>query len=270
MMTHHKFISLFTLVIATSMLLGTCPAKAQSPISSTPNSPQSATPSPTSSPTPTPSPPVSPQEQKLSAQERRLLDERLDNLEDEVKGLSGSSAGLWKIWNGLVGIATGFFQAGWLVFAIAALMFFKGPISEILKALPPRIHSLTLKYNGFELSTSDVNEIVLEREILKTMISVSMADNSPDPEELAYIATRSKSMHGKLDVLTREDKMRIVEAAIQLAVADRIFKDSEYGAIKMKADQYQISDADLKKMVERECQSYGVALPPQLNSSSNP
>ena len=60
-------------------------------------------------------------------------------------------------------------------------------------------------------------------------------------------------MNSKLDVLEIDDKRRIIQAAIDLAVVDEDFKNEEYGAIKAKAAQYKISEADLNHMIEEAC-----------------
>ncbi|MCB9109078.1 MAG: hypothetical protein H6633_33260 [Anaerolineales bacterium] len=97
------------------------------------------------------------------------------------------------------------------------------------------------------------------------MLFIATVDHDPDPEELKEIAKISRRMgSSRLDVLKQEDKREIISAAIHLAVADGVFKDEEYGAIKSKANQYQLSEAEIDKMIIDVCISENISLPSKL------
>jgi len=110
----------------------------------------------------------------------------------------------------------------------------------------------------------DVDNIVLDREILKTMLFIATIDKDPSPSELELISEKASRMNSKLDVLDSDDKIKIIQAAIDLAAADRDFKNEEYGAIKAKAIHYNISESELNRMIKETCQTISIKLPEVL------
>jgi hypothetical protein len=250
------FSSAIPLILGAFILLAAsnAPTQRPSPLDTISAQLVTETPMPTLVPTPTPRPTASSQEDRLSASEVKLLDERLDALETEIKDLDNPLSAIGKSVLDVVGTVL---QSGWLVFAIICILTFRVPIGNILG----KIGSVHLKFGEFELSTSDVDKVVREREILRMMLAVATIDNDPAPEELAYIANISKTMDSKLDVLEDDDKLEIIRKAIGLAVADKEFKAVEYGAIKTRANQYKISDDQLETLIREGCQAANVPLP---------
>lgn len=201
-------------------------------------------------------------EQKLSELEMKMLDTRLDTIEEEFQSIDNSFDGFW---NNIFHLLEVFIQSGWFLFSIVFIVIFRFPINAILNEIPSRIGNTKFKFGDIEISVSDINDVVRQREILKTMLFIATVDHDPDPEELKEIAKISRRMgSSRLDVLKQEDKREIISAAIHLAVADGVFKDEEYGAIKSKANQYQLSEAEIDKMIIDVCISENISLPSKL------
>lgn len=215
----------------------------------------------TSSSTPTPTVTQSDFEQKLSEFETKMFDTRLDAIEEELQSIDNSFDGFW---NSIFRLLEVILQSGWFLFSIVFILLFRNPINAILKEIPSKIGHTRFRFGDLEVSVSDINDVVRQREILKTMLFIATVDNDPDPAEFKEIAKISRRMDSKLDVLNVEDKKEIIGAAIQLAVADRVFRSEEYGAIRSKANQYQLSEAEVDRLIRAVCSSENIPLPPQL------
>jgi hypothetical protein len=210
---------------------------------------------------PYPTPALLPQMQRLSDLEAQQIDARLDKVETELQDLKKPFTDSWNTLGSVIASVCG---SGWLIFAIIFLFLFSSQIRDVLKILPSRISNLKFKFGDTEITLVDVDNVVMEREILKTMIFVATIDDDPDPRELRVIYEKASRMNSKLDVLKKDDKEKIIQAAIDLATADAVFMSEEYVAIKTKAAQYKISDAEVNSMIRKACQDSGISLPPQL------
>ncbi len=244
------WISIFTALFITTRINTNVSALSATQVSPTPN--------PTPGPTLTPYPDQSEHIQRLLNEESQLTDARLDIIETELDEMqirrSGSQDVFFDFLKSLL-------QSGWLIFAIILVGWFHKEISEILRIVPNRLKEARVEWGDKKISVSIIDSIVLEREILKTMIAIATIDNDPDPSELAHIATVSKGMNSQLDVLQEDDKKQIIMAAINLAIADGDFRSEEYAAIRIKAEHYKISEMQLSNMIREACLTAGIALP---------
>jgi hypothetical protein len=267
-MSNREKLMLSFVMLVICVLFLTQMTYAQSVLQTTSTPAPRLTPTPESSPTPNATSTMAPQAQKLSALELQEFDKRLDELETELIDLNSPLSGFWSALGSLL---AAILSSGWLLVAVVFLFLFRSQVGDILRALPSKMSNAKIRFGDNEITLGDVDNVVLEREILKTMIFVATIDSDPSPLELKCISERSSQMNSKLDVLEVDDKRRIIQAAIDLAVVDKDFKNEEYGAIKAKAAQYNISEAYLNHMIEEVCHSNHVELPEVLaRGTKNP
>ena len=210
---------------------------------------------------PVPTSTISPQSQRLSHLEVQEIDKRLEELETKRQDFNSPIS---EFWSALSNVLVAMFSSGWVIFAVIFLYLFQSPIRDILKVLPSRMSNVKFKFGENEITLLDVDNVVLDREILKTMLFVATIDKDPSPSELELISEQALKMNSKLDVLESDDKKKIIQAAIDLATIDKDFKNEEYGAIKAKAVHYDIPEAEMNSMIKETCQTMGIELPEVL------
>lgn len=192
--------------------------------------------------------------------EEKILNERIQQLEEQVEKLEKSPADTWSIrlidalndWPLMV-----------MIIAIILGWRFHTPITSLLNTFAKRMGKI--KIGDLELSFIEVNELIVEKEILQTGIQIAIVDGHPDPEELRLLGNLVTSMKTNLINLPDEAKERILQKAIQMAAADGIIKPKEYAALALRASQFSIPVSKLDEMVIETCILNNTIPPPSLS-----
>jgi hypothetical protein len=94
-------------------------------------------------------------------------------------------------------------------------------------------------------------------------IHIATVDEDYNAEELRFLEGRAAAMTGKLDKLTADARLKVLQEAINMAAADGIIKVEEFIAIKERAAQFKVLESDIDKMIIEMCLS-GKVKPPDL------
>jgi hypothetical protein len=207
--------------------------------------PQSPTLTPGPVATPQPAATATPPIDKISE-----FDRRLQKLEDPSKGILVES---------LDKIA----QMAWPIIIFIVVFIYRAPLRTFLTGLASRADRATIKIGGFEMSEVELDDIIVEREILKMGIHIATVDEDYNAEELRFLEGRAAAMTGKLDKLTADARLKVLQEAINMAAADGIIKVEEFIAIKERAAQFKVLESDIDKMIIEMCLS-GKVKPPDL------
>ncbi len=210
-------------------------AEAQTTIPATVTPVITATPTPTTTTTPTPEPTVT-------------LEERITKLETDLVQLNETPGNFWDY---LLIYLERFLS--WPVVVILIVLVFKGHLKNILSKFSFQDFTIIKLGDQIELSRSEVDRIVLEREILKIGIDIAKSDDDFSPKEMAYLATRASTMSERIDSLTEDHKKVIIQEAISMVIADGQFKSVEYDAIRKKAKSFQISKTEVDNIIFQQC-----------------
>ncbi len=153
----------------------------------------------------------------------------------------------------------------WPTVIILIAIFFSVPLYRLLNSLAVTLSKATkVKIGDVEWTLSQLDEAIIDREILKTVISMAAADGRFDETETQYLQSLAAPMIANLRNLTSENKERVLQYAINMAAADGEIQSEEYEALKNKAADYNVSIPSLEKMILDECNKRNLRPPPQL------
>lgn len=112
------------------------------------------------------------------------------------------------------------------------------PVKGVLSALTFKIREAdNLEIFGIKLDRTELREIIVQREILRTAIYIATVDEDFSLKEMQFLNDRANAMGGSLENLTPDAKQRILDEAVAIAAADEVIREDEYVALKRKAQE---------------------------------
>jgi hypothetical protein len=179
------------------------------------------------------------------------IEDRVRQLEDPTKGLAG------KALDFLGSIA-------WPLVLLVLVFYFRIPLHQFINGLATRADKARIKIGDFEIwSETELDNMIVEREILKIGISIATIDKEYSEVELRLLEQRAASMTEKLGKIAPDSKIRILNEAINMAAVDNVIKDEEYIAIRNLAAQIEMPEYQLEDIIIRRCLP-GTISPPNL------
>ncbi len=144
-------------------------------------------------------------------------------------------------------------------------MFIK-PLYKAVSARVSRLDTATIKIGGFEWTSSELDSVLVEREILKSAILMAAIDeNFSEPEKL-FVENRASSMVDRLGTLSDHGRRKVLHESINMAAADKIIRKEEYRALRLRAAEYGTSEEELNRQVIEKCLQSGTEPPPELRA----
>lgn len=234
--------------------------------------PPSVTPPPSPSPsplpsTPTPTPSI---EDRLNALEEKFQVSRIDTLEKQAQNLEQSADNFLR---GLFELAKVVLQSFWLIVIIFTLLILKSPLTKLISTIAGNLHAVSIEFGDFKWNPQnqeqeqEITELIFEAEKLKTVIAIAAVDNDYSGDELEELREIAKRMSSEKSAkLPERLKKDIIITAVDMALADKVFRDDEYIAIKTRFDLYEIRDFDLHNYIINKCVEQGIQPPPKLRT----
>jgi len=131
-----------------------------------------------------------------------------------------------------------------IVVLIIALIFRK-PIWSILSNISKMTDRQSLKLGDFEWTVYGLDQVVLEREMLRCAIIMAAADDAFREKEMNHLSNMAYGLNSHLEKLDDKMKIAVLKEAILMAVSDGVFSMAEYRVVLTKCKELNISEEQL-------------------------
>ena len=150
-----------------------------------------------------------------------------------------------------------------LTIVLFGLVFF-GPLYKALHGLSSHLHRARIKIGDFEWSIPELDDLIVEREVLKTVVFIAAVDRDFSDPEKRFIEGRAAAMVDRTDSLSKEARKKILHEAINVTAADREIRSEEYVALRLRAREFNVDDVELDRLVLNKCLQARIKAPPEL------
>lgn len=150
----------------------------------------------------------------------------------------------------------------WPIFVLVLVIAFRAPFVRFLDRIANSAHSV--RFGDISVELSDVELLLVEREILRFGIMLADADGDFSKDESSVVLGIARDMPEYMHLLTERGKYEVLKKALNIAAADQEIRKTEYDHIMKFATKFDMSRDDIDQKIVAICREDNIAPPPQL------